>query len=106
MLLRDSERLERIVSSTDYPVQFIFAGKAHPKDEHGKELIKKLVQFMKESRVRHRMVFLEDYDMNVARSLVQGVDVWLNNPMKKHEASGIDPCVQANAIMTEFSLRD
>lgn len=88
LILRDTQRLLRLLESSEQPLQFIFAGKAHPKDEFGKELIKKLVQFMKNPRVRHRMVFLEDYDMSLARSLVQGVDVWLNNPMKRHEASG------------------
>jgi len=88
LILRDAPRLMRLLEDTDRPIQFIFAGKAHPKDETGKEMLKKLVQFIKDPRVRHRIVFLEDYDMNIARSLVQGVDVWLNNPMKRHEASG------------------
>lgn len=88
LILRDPDRLLKLLEDQDRPVQFIFAGKAHPKDEGGKELLKKLVQFTKNPRVRHRMVFLEDYDMSVARSLVQGVDVWLNTPRKRQEASG------------------
>jgi starch phosphorylase len=69
-------------------VQFIFAGKAHPRDNQGKELIKQLVHFSRQETVRSRFVFLEDYDMNVARYLVQGVDVWLNTPQRPLEASG------------------
>jgi starch phosphorylase len=88
LLLRDGERLLNLLQNADRPVQFIFAGKAHPRDEFGKELIKKLVQFSKKPVARHRMVFIEDYDLAIARSLVQGVDVWLNNPLKRHEASG------------------
>ncbi len=88
LLLQHQERLIRLLQNSDRPVQFIFAGKAHPRDEGGKELIKKLVHFMKNASVRHRMVFLEDYDMSIARSLVQGVDVWLNTPRKRQEASG------------------
>ncbi|MBN1488613.1 MAG: alpha-glucan family phosphorylase, partial [Phycisphaerae bacterium] len=88
LIIRDTERLLKLVNDTVRPLQFVFAGKAHPNDEYGKELLKKLIQFMKDAQVRHRMVFLEDYDMSVARSLVQGVDVWLNTPMKRHEASG------------------
>ncbi len=66
----------------------IFAGKAHPKDNEGKDLIKLLVQFGRKASVRHRFVFLEDYDPNIARHLVQGVDVWLNTPRRPHEACG------------------
>jgi starch phosphorylase len=88
LILRDPDRLLKLLEDQDRPIQFIFAGKAHPKDEGGKELLKKLVQFTKNPRVRHRMVFIEDYDMSIARSLVQGVDVWLNTPRKRQEASG------------------
>lgn len=88
LMLRDAERLKRILNSAQRPVQVIIAGKAHPKDEAGKEMIKKLVQFTKGADVRNRMVFIEDYDMTVARALVWGVDVWINNPIKLHEASG------------------
>ena len=68
-------------------MQFIFAGKAHPKDHGGKELIAEILQFARRPEFRRRIVFLEDYDMNVARYLVQGVDVWLNNPRRPLEAS-------------------
>ncbi len=82
LIFRDSERLRAIVASTDKPVQFIFAGKAHPKDNGGKELIAKVVSNAKLPEYRKRVVFLEDYDMNVARYMVHGVDVWLNNPRR------------------------
>jgi len=70
------------------PVQIIFAGKAHPRDNPGKELIRQIIHISRRSEFRHRMVFIEDYDMNVARYLVQGVDVWLNTPLRPMEASG------------------
>ncbi len=88
LLLRDEERLESIINNKDYPVQFIFAGKAHPKDDEGKELIKKLFQFASRASVRDRIVFLEDYDMHLARHLLQGADVWLNTPRRPFEACG------------------
>jgi len=72
----------------DYPVQIIFAGKAHPADLPGKEEIRSLVHFAREERFRNRIVFIEDYDINVARYMVQGVDIWLNNPRRPLEASG------------------
>ena len=88
LLLRDTERIKRLVNHTDRPVQFIFAGKAHPRDDAGKELIRHIVQFSHDPAVRGKIVFLEDYDMAMARYLVQGVDVWLNNPRRPYEASG------------------
>lgn len=88
LLLRDIERLSRILNDANRPVQIIFAGKAHPADHEGKELIRQIVQISKDERFRHRVVFIEDYDMGVARHLVQGVDVWLNTPRRPLEASG------------------
>jgi len=88
LLLSDPERLARICNSTDRPVQFIFAGKAHPKDHPGKELIRQIVHQAQREEFRHRLVFLEDYNMEVARYMVQGVDIWLNNPRRPLEASG------------------
>ena len=88
LIFRDIERLKRIVASTDRPIQFIFAGKAHPKDTGGKELIARVYHMSRLAELKHRVVFLEDYDMNIARYLVQGVDVWLNNPRRPLEASG------------------
>ncbi|MFN8521796.1 MAG: alpha-glucan family phosphorylase [Chloroflexota bacterium] len=88
LLLRDRDRLLRMVSSVDRPVQFIFAGKAHPNDNGGKELIRQLFHLMQDPAVRGRVVLLEEYDIGVARRMVQGVDVWLNTPRRPMEASG------------------
>jgi starch phosphorylase len=88
LLLHDPDRLIRILGSRDRPVQVIFAGKAHPNDNPGKELIRQIVHAARREELRPRLVFLEDYDMNIARYLVQGVDVWLNTPIRPREASG------------------
>jgi len=88
LLLTDPERLEAIINNEKYPVQFIFAGKAHPKDNEGKELIKRLFQFAAKPEVRDKIIFLEDYDMHLARHLLQGADVWLNTPRRPYEACG------------------
>ena len=88
LLLRDGERLKRMLEDSKRPVQIIFAGKAHPADNEGKELIRAIVQFARQANVRRRIVFIENYDINVARYLVQGVDVWLNTPRRPYEASG------------------
>ena len=88
LILRDPERLRKILNDPQRPVQFLIAGKAHPRDNEGKDLIRQLVQFGRREESRRRMVFLEDYDMTVARYLVQGVDLWLNNPRRLMEASG------------------
>ncbi len=88
LIFQDPDRLESIINSQDRPVQFIFAGKAHPKDNEGKGIIKSLVDFGRHSNLRHRFVFLEDYDMHIARCLVQGADIWLNTPRRPLEACG------------------
>jgi starch phosphorylase len=88
LFLHDTERLTRLLTDSDRPIQFVFAGKAHPRDDYGKELIMKIVQFAREPEVRKRLVFLENYSMGIARFLVQGVDIWLNNPIRMLEASG------------------
>jgi glycogen phosphorylase len=88
LLFRDPERLKRILNNPERPVQIIFAGKAHPHDTEGKELIRQIVNLSRTSDFRHSLVFLENYDMNVARYLVQGVDVWMNTPRRPKEASG------------------
>ncbi len=88
LIFRDLDRLAEILNNKDYPVQLIFAGKAHPRDHGGKELIAEIVHVARRPELRRRIVFLEDYDMNVCRYLVQGVDVWLNNPRRPLEASG------------------
>lgn len=88
MFMRDPVRLAKLLNDPKRPMQLIFSGKAHQRDEPGKALIRKLVHLASEPEFRNRIVFLEDYDMNVARMLVQGVDVWLNNPLRPLEASG------------------
>uniref|UniRef100_C6E8D0 Alpha-glucan phosphorylase n=1 Tax=Geobacter sp. (strain M21) TaxID=443144 RepID=C6E8D0_GEOSM len=88
LLLHDKERLFRILNHPERPVQIVFAGKAHPADHQGKELIRQIVQLSQQPEFRRRIVFLEDYDISVARRLVQGVDVWLNTPLRPLEASG------------------
>ena len=88
LLLRDADRLANILADKERPVQIIFAGKAHPHDNPGKELIREIIHFERQTNIRRRMVFLEDYDMVVARYMVQGVDIWLNTPRRPLEASG------------------
>ena len=88
LLLRDPERLDALLNNPERPMQVIFAGKAHPRDEEGKELIRQTVELARDPRFRSRLVFVEDYDMSLARALVQGSDVWLNNPRRPLEASG------------------
>ena len=88
LLLRQVERLRALLGSADRPVQFLFAGKAHPKDMGGQALIQDIVRFSEDPAVRGRFQFLEGYDMALARELVEGVDVWLNNPRRPKEASG------------------
>lgn len=88
LLFRDKEQLDALVNDPKYPVQFIFAGKAHPADEAGRELIKLINDTAEEERFRGKIIFLENYDINVSRYLLQGVDVWLNTPRRPLEASG------------------
>jgi starch phosphorylase len=88
LLFKDTARLRKLINNPEMPVQIILAGKAHPLDNPGKEIIKFIIQIASQEEFRKRIVFLEDYDINVARYLVQGVDVWLNNPRRPQEASG------------------
>ena len=88
LLLRDIDRIKRILTDSKRPVQLLLAGKAHPHDTEGKELIRQIIRFARDPQVRHSVVFLEDYDISVARYLVQGADVWLNTPRRPNEASG------------------
>jgi starch phosphorylase len=86
--LKDPKRIVKLLSDTARPLQIIFAGKAHPRDTEGKEIIRQIIHFASQYQVRRRIVFIEDYDINVARALVRGVDIWLNNPRRPMEASG------------------
>jgi glycogen phosphorylase len=88
LILADIERLASMVNDPKRPVQFVFAGKAHPHDEPGKNVLQQIAQLMRDPQFADRFVFVEDYDINVGRFLVQGVDVWLNNPRRPLEASG------------------
>ncbi len=106
LILRDLDRLLRIIHNPNMPVQIIFAGKAHPADEPGKLLIQQVYRTVKDSRAGGRLVFLEDYDMNLARYLVQGVDVWLNTPRRPNEASGTSGMKAALNGTLNFSILD
>ena len=88
LLFRDSERLKRLITNPERPVQIIFAGKAHPHDIPGKNLIKDIVHFASDPEIRSKIVFLENYDLEIAKYLVSGSDVWLNTPRRPMEASG------------------
>ena len=106
LLFQDPKRLEAIVKSKKYPVQFIFAGKAHPKDDEGKDLIKQLFQFASKPELRDRIVFLEDYDMHLARHMLQGADVWLNTPRRPLEACGTSGMKAAINGVLNLSILD
>jgi len=88
LILSDADRMAKICNCPDRPVQFIFSGKAHPADNPGKEFIQTIANLRNDPRFANRIVFIEDYDINVCRHMVQGVDVWLNNPRRPLEASG------------------
>ena len=88
LLFSDPDRLLRMLNNLARPVQFIFAGKSHPRDEGGKALIQEVYRLTRETGFHNRVVFVEDYDTYIARRLVQGVDLWLNNPLRPLEASG------------------
>jgi starch phosphorylase len=88
LMLRDPDRLKALLLDPKRPVQIVLAGKSHPADEGGKQLIQQMVQFTDDPAVRHRIAFLPDYDIGMARYLYWGVDVWLNNPLRPLEACG------------------
>lgn len=88
LFMSDLDRLAELISNQDFPVQFVFAGKAHPADDNGKAIAQKISQLTQDKRFNGRVVLLENYDINLGRHLVQGVDVWLNNPRRPLEASG------------------
>src|SRR5207302_9383353 len=88
LIFRDPERLHQLLNNPEHPVQIIFAGKAHPADEPGKALIEQVYRFSRSDAFRGKVIFLENYDIDMARYLVSGTDLWLNNPIRPHEASG------------------
>lgn len=106
LLLRDVDRLKKMLTSGDRALQVVIAGKAHPKDDPGKELIQQLVHFASDIEVRTRFAFIEDYDIEVARYLVQGCDVWLNNPRRPMEASGTSGMKAALNGVLNLSVMD
>ncbi len=106
LIFHDVDRLIKLVSDPEQPVQFIFAGKAHPKDTEGKEFIRRIVHHVRRDEFMRRVVFLEDYDMNVARYMLQGVDVWLNNPRRPLEASGTSGMKAAANGVQNLSILD
>ena len=106
LILRDFDRLMSIVNNPNTPVQIVFAGKAHPSDEPGKLLIQQVYRLIKDYKSGGRLIFLEDYDINVARYLVQGVDVWLNTPRRPNEASGTSGMKGALNGVLNFSVLD
>ncbi|MBN1262408.1 MAG: alpha-glucan family phosphorylase [Anaerolineae bacterium] len=106
LIMRDPDRLARLLNDPDRPVQMIFAGKAHPHDNPGKALIQQIVNLARDERFRRRIVFLEDYDMSVARYLYQGVDVWLNTPRRPREASGTSGMKAAANGVLNLSILD
>jgi starch phosphorylase len=106
LILHDMNRLLSIINRPNMPVQIIFSGKAHPADEPGKLLIQDVYRAVKKAENGGRLVFLEDYDMNLARYLVQGVDVWLNTPRRPNEASGTSGQKAAMNGVLNFSVLD
>ncbi len=106
LMLHDEARLTELLLDPERPIQIVIAGKAHPADEGGKRLIQQMVQFTDDPRVRGRIVFLPDYDMEMARSLVRGCDVWLNNPLRPLEACGTSGMKAALNGGLNLSVRD
>ena len=106
LVFHDMDRLEKIISNDKHPVQLVIAGKAHPLDTPGKEIIKDIIHHSSDARFRNRIIFLEDYDINVARYLVQGADIWLNTPRRPQEASGTSGMKAALNGVCNLSILD
>ena len=106
LMLRDPDRLRDMLLDPERPVQLVVAGKAHPADDGGKALIQEIVRFADDPAVRHRIVFLPDYDMSMARYLYWGCDVWLNNPLRPLEACGTSGMKSALNGGLNLSIRD
>jgi len=106
LMLRDQERLRALLLDPDRPVQLVVAGKSHPADDGGKALIQQIVKFADDASVRHRIAFLPDYDMSMARYLYWGCDVWLNNPTRPLEACGTSGMKSALNGGLNLSIRD
>ena len=106
LILKDPERLTRLLNNAQKPVQIIFAGKAHPRDDEGKKLIQQIISLVRRDDFRRKIVFVEEYDMTVARYLVQGVDLWLNTPRRLMEASGTSGMKAAANGVLNMSILD
>lgn len=106
LLFKNLDRLAEIVNATDKPVMFLFAGKAHPADRGGQDLIKNIINISKQPRFAGKVVFLENYNMEIAKLMVQGVDVWLNTPTRPKEASGTSGMKAAMNGVMNFSVLD
>jgi starch phosphorylase len=106
LMLRDPDRLERLLLNDERPIQLIVAGKSHPADDGGKALIQQIVRFADRPQVRHRIAFLPNYDMSMARLLYWGCDVWLNNPLRPLEACGTSGMKSALNGGLNLSIRD
>jgi phosphorylase/glycogen(starch) synthase len=106
LLFMNEEKLANIVNNEKHPVQFVFAGKAHPNDKAGQDLIKHIIEISRKPEFEGRIVFVENYDMNVGRKLVQGVDVWLNTPTRPLEASGTSGMKAVMNGVLNFSVLD
>ncbi|MHA1449110.1 MAG: alpha-glucan family phosphorylase [Candidatus Hodarchaeales archaeon] len=106
LVFTDFERLKKILMDPYKPVQIIFSGKAHPADDPAKYLIQKVIQYAKSPELGNRIAFIEDYDLEVGKFLVQGVDLWLNNPLKPNEASGTSGMKAAMNFIPNFSILD
>jgi glycogen phosphorylase len=106
LIFRDAERLNKLLNRQDRPIQIIIAGKAHPKDQPGKELIQQIFKMTMDPRFSKRLVFLEDYGIEVARQMVQGVDLWLNNPRRGEEACGTSGMKAALNGVLNLSILD
>ncbi len=106
LLFRDVHRLKKILADKDRPVQIVIAGKAHPKDQPGKTFIREIVQLSRDPELWKHVVFVEDYDMKVAREMVQGVDIWLNTPRRGEEACGTSGMKAAMNGVLNLSILD
>ncbi|WP_216215821.1 alpha-glucan family phosphorylase [Amycolatopsis aidingensis] len=106
LMLRDPERLRALLLDEQHPIQIVVAGKSHPADEGGKQLIQQIIRFVDDPAVRHRIVFLPDYDMALARYLYRGCDIWLNNPTRPLEACGTSGMKAALNGGLNLSIRD
>lgn len=106
LILKDKERLKKILTDSRKPVQMIFAGKAHPADTDGKNMIQEIIDFARDYKLEDRVIFLENYDINVARHLAWGADVWLNTPVRENEASGTSGMKAAMNGVLNLSVLD